>query len=135
QRTGAAELLAGQARDLAAQPGRGGAGAPRWPADFEALEAVHRGKTGALFAAACELGAIAADGDADARRRLADLGLALGVAFQHADDLDDGEAPAHAARARARRAELGAEAEAIARGLGARGARLAGLARWVAGDG
>jgi geranylgeranyl pyrophosphate synthase len=122
QRTGAAELLAGQARDLVAL-----AAAPT----FEALEAIHRGKTGALFAASCELGAIAGGAEPAERRRLADYGMALGLAFQHADDLDDGEHGHLADRARARWAELVDQALAEVAPLGPRGVRLAALARWV----
>jgi geranylgeranyl pyrophosphate synthase len=121
-RTGAAALLAGQARDLAglADPAS---------VDFATLERIHRGKTGALFAASCELGAIAAGADADDRARLARYGMTLGLAFQHADDLDDGEYPAHAERSRARWTELCDQAIAEATAL--RDARLADLARWV----
>src|SRR5262249_6533901 len=81
ERAGVGWLLGGQAR------GVGGVA----PATVAELERVHAGKTGALFAAAAELGAIAADAGADARARLAAFGMALGIAFQHADDLADGD--------------------------------------------
>jgi geranylgeranyl pyrophosphate synthase len=91
RRAGSHELLAGQCRDLAARS------AP--PGSLAELERIHAEKTGALFAAAAELGGIAAGADAATRRRLADYGLALGIAFQHADDLADGDQPEHAAAA------------------------------------
>jgi octaprenyl-diphosphate synthase len=47
-----------------------------------------RGKTGALMAAACEVGAIVAGNDA-ARQPLADYGMDLGQGFQIIDDLLD----------------------------------------------
>ncbi len=46
-------------------------------------------KTAVLFAAACELGAVLAEADADTRERLRRYGLALGFAFQIADDVLD----------------------------------------------
>lgn len=50
------------------------------------LKAYHRSKTGALFIAATEMGAIAAGHDGDAWH---DLGSLIGEAFQVADDLRD----------------------------------------------
>ena len=76
-------LVAGQALDLESRPE---------DLDLERLEFVHAHKTGALFTAAAELGAMAVD----ARRR--DLGAVtryaknLGLAFQIADDLLDVQA-------------------------------------------
>lgn len=56
---------------------------------MEELEALVNKKTGALFAAACELGCIAAGND-EKRRELANrFGLTTGLAFQIADDLLD----------------------------------------------
>jgi geranylgeranyl pyrophosphate synthase len=121
-RAGAHELIAGQARDLAGPP-----------ADFEELEAIHRGKTGALFAAATELGAIAAGADAQGRAILAEIGLTLGVAFQHADDLSDGDQPAHAVRARARAVELVERARRLLPHFAPRAKELGLVADWVAG--
>lgn len=48
-------------------------------------------KTGALIAAACELGAITTTENADDRQALRDFGEAIGVAFQIKDDLFDFE--------------------------------------------
>jgi geranylgeranyl pyrophosphate synthase len=125
QRAGAMELIGGQARDLELED------TPSSSLDLDALEVVHAGKTGALFAASAELGAIAAGADADARRRMAQYGMAIGVAFQHADDADDDEFAALADAARARRDELCAEAAALAESFGDRGVVLARLARWI----
>ncbi|MEZ6194417.1 MAG: polyprenyl synthetase family protein [Planctomycetota bacterium] len=77
---GARGMCEGQAADLAADPAT---------ADFAALEAIHRMKTGALFTAALEgasriAGAGAAETDALGR-----FGRNLGLAFQIADDVLD----------------------------------------------
>jgi geranylgeranyl pyrophosphate synthase len=126
QRAGAAELLAGQAMDLALAEARAGA-----PLSFDELEALHAGKTGALFSAAVELGGIAGGATTDARRDLARFGMAVGIAFQHADDRDDGDFAEHAAQARARMQELTAEAAALARGFGESGRVLLAVAEWM----
>lgn len=58
--------------------------------------AIIRGKTAALFAAACEAGAAVAGADAGTQAALAEFGLALGLAFQLTDDVLDyaaGEGP------------------------------------------
>ena len=61
--------------------------------DLETTEAIYlevvRGKTAALFAAACEAGAVIAEGTEDQVEALRTYGDALGVAFQIADDLLD----------------------------------------------
>jgi geranylgeranyl diphosphate synthase type II len=77
---GSGGLIGGQALDLLSRPEE---------LDLERLEYIHSHKTGALFMAAAELGAMAAD----ARRR--DLEVVsryaknLGLAFQISDDLLD----------------------------------------------
>jgi geranylgeranyl pyrophosphate synthase len=121
QRAGARELLAGQAIDLTAPP-----------RDFAAVERLHAAKTGALFAAAAELGAIAAGADAEARAALGRYGMAIGVAFQHADDRDDVEHVEHAAAAAERIRVLGDEARGLARRFGPRGEVLEAIAGWFA---
>jgi geranylgeranyl pyrophosphate synthase len=133
RRSGADELLAGQAIDLAAADAAAAADDDDAAVTLDALEVLHARKTGALFAAACELGAIAGGAGAEVRRALADYGMALGIAFQHADDLDDGDFAQHRAAAARRRVELANQAAALADGLGERGALLAEIARWVGG--
>jgi geranylgeranyl pyrophosphate synthase len=125
-RAGGAELLGGQALDLAAESGDA-------QLSFEALERVHEGKTGALFAAAAELGGIAGGADREARDKLARYGMAIGIAFQHADDRDDEQFGEHAKRASARMAELCSEAEQLATSFGERGATLVAVAQWIRG--
>jgi octaprenyl-diphosphate synthase len=55
---------------------------------------VIRGKTAALFAAACEAGAVIAGAGAEAEDALREYGDALGIAFQIVDDLLDIEGTA-----------------------------------------
>ncbi len=50
---------------------------------------VIRGKTAALFAAACQVGAVVADRPAAEERALAEYGMNLGIAFQLVDDALD----------------------------------------------
>jgi geranylgeranyl pyrophosphate synthase len=56
---------------------------------LDAMERVHRLKTGALIAASVELGAQAARAGASRRQALARYGAAIGLAFQIADDVLD----------------------------------------------
>jgi geranylgeranyl pyrophosphate synthase len=123
-RAGAGELLAGQAIDLSL-----GGAAP----DLATVEDLHAKKTGALFAAAAELGAIAAGADDATRAALARYGMAIGIAFQHADDRDDGELAEHAPAAARQARELGAEAARLAAGLGPGAQVLVELATWIGG--
>ena len=112
-------MVRGQARDLGEPP----------PADVTALERLHSEKTAALFRAAVELGgAVGGANDAE-RAALAAFGHRFGVAFQHADELDDADHPAHADAARARLETLVGEAVKCLAPLAGRGARLAGFAR------
>jgi len=124
RRAGHRELLAGQALDLTS--------APAELREIAAVERLHAAKTGALFAAAAELGAVAAGAAPELRARLARYGMAIGIAFQHADDRDDAEFVELAATAGARMRALCAEARDIARELGPRGATLEQLAAWIA---
>jgi geranylgeranyl diphosphate synthase type II len=77
---GATALVGGQAADLAGEQ-----------ADCNAadLEAIHRRKTGALFLASLQLGAITVDANADQQSALETYGRHLGLAFQIVDDLLD----------------------------------------------
>ncbi len=124
RRAGVAELLAGQARDLvlAAEP---------HAVDLAELEVMHAAKTGALFAAAAEIGAIAGAGSSDERQRLARYGIALGIAFQHADDRDDDEFGEHRQAAALRMRELSSGAADIAASFGDRAQPLRELAEWI----
>jgi geranylgeranyl diphosphate synthase type II len=73
-------LIGGQALDLRATD---------TILDFETLERIHRGKTGALFVAAAACGAISAGATPDAIASLTAYAKNLGLAFQIVDDLLD----------------------------------------------
>jgi geranylgeranyl diphosphate synthase type II len=77
---GATGMVGGQADDLAAEFRRIG---------LDQLQSIHRRKTGALFRAALQMGAIAADSSRQKRQWLDAYGEALGHAFQIVDDLLD----------------------------------------------
>jgi len=124
RRAGARELLAGQAIDLTS--------APEALRDIAAVERLHAAKTGALFAAAAELGAISAGAPPEVCASLGRYGLAIGIAFQHADDRDDAELVELAAVAAARMRTLCDEARGVAHSLGPRGATLDAIAAWIA---
>jgi geranylgeranyl pyrophosphate synthase len=80
---GAGGMIGGQALDLEAE-------AKRLPVD--ALEEVHRRKTGALIAASCVIGGLSADGTRPHIEALRAYGEAIGLAFQIADDVLDATA-------------------------------------------
>jgi geranylgeranyl pyrophosphate synthase len=124
RRAGALELLRGQAVDLATTAGD-------QPVEFDELERLHVLKTGALFSAAAELGGIAGGASDEQRRALGRYGLAIGVAFQHADDRDDRDHGDHAERAAARMKELTSQAAEIARSFGKDGEPLLAVATWI----
>lgn len=73
-------LIGGQALDLLASPGE---------MDLELLEYIHSHKTGALFMAAAELGAMAADARRKDLESVSRFAKNLGLAFQISDDLLD----------------------------------------------
>ena len=73
-------LIGGQALDLRATDHR---------IDFEMLERIHRGKTGALFVAAAACGALTAGAAAEPIAALTAYATNLGLAFQIVDDLLD----------------------------------------------
>ncbi len=90
ERSGHLQLLAGQAIDLSTD---------KTKMAFAELTDLHAKKTGALFAAAAELGAIAAGAAPAVAHAFGNYGMALGIAFQHADDRDDQEFTDHTAAA------------------------------------
>lgn len=59
---------------------------------MEEYHAVIEGKTASLFAAACEVGPVIASKDNTTTKALRDYGMALGMAFQVADDVLDYDA-------------------------------------------
>jgi geranylgeranyl pyrophosphate synthase len=80
QASGAGGMIGGQLLDLDAE----GKAIP--PAE---LERVHLAKTGVLIAAAARLGGLAAGADETVQAALDRFGLAIGLAFQIADDVLD----------------------------------------------
>jgi len=80
---GPAGMVAGQMADLEAQG--------RHDPTVEALEAIHRRKTGALLRASLRIGGIVAGADPARLRALDAYGHAVGLAFQIVDDLLDVE--------------------------------------------
>lgn len=72
------ELLDGQQRDIGIEKA-------------ESLETIHRLKTGALFRCCAECVSVLMNVNEDDSRRIAHFGELLGVAFQIADDLNDGD--------------------------------------------
>ncbi|MCP4445936.1 MAG: polyprenyl synthetase family protein [Myxococcales bacterium] len=123
-RAGRDQLIGGQMLDLQWQEAE-------HQADFDEVERLHHGKTGALFAASCELGATASGADVGRVATMGRYGMAVGVAFQHADDLDDGDFPEQAARAKERRRQLARDAEAELESLGEDAALLRSFAQWI----
>jgi geranylgeranyl diphosphate synthase type II len=57
------------------------------PVSAPTLELIHVRKTGALIAAACEMGAVLGGGDSGAQAKLRSYGEKIGLAFQIADDV------------------------------------------------
>ena len=64
---------------------------PAREASLTALESLHRKKTGALLAASCAMGAIAAESDEGIVASIRQFGSDLGLAFQIRDDVLDVE--------------------------------------------
>jgi geranylgeranyl pyrophosphate synthase len=112
-------MVRGQARDL---------GEPA-PVSLSEIERLHREKTGALFRAAVEMGAAVGGGSEAQICALGDYGELYGIAFQHADDLDDGEHEDLADQARRRLGELVDRSLATLVGLDGRAEPLRALAR------
>ena len=95
-------MVRGQARDL-------GEAAPTTVAELERL---HAEKTAALFRASLEVGGAVGGGNHRQAAALGTFGERFGIAFQHADDLDDADHPQYAGQARERLVELVAAAMA-----------------------
>jgi geranylgeranyl diphosphate synthase type II len=139
---GPAGMVGGQMADLEAEG--------RADGTLEALEAIHRRKTGALLRSALRMGAAVAGAPEPIARNLDAYGRAIGLAFQIVDDLLDvqGDEASLGKRvrkdldhgkwtypgllgidgSRRRAQELAEEAIAALRPLGDRGARLKALA-------
>ncbi|MCG5052620.1 MAG: polyprenyl synthetase family protein [Myxococcales bacterium] len=120
--SGLSGMVRGQARDL---------GEPA-PTTMDEADRLHAEKTGALFRAAVEIGAVVAGAAPRERAALARFGQAYGVAFQHADDLADHEHAALAGQARTRLTDLTAEAVRALDGFGPSAAPLRALAEALA---
>jgi farnesyl diphosphate synthase len=117
--TGANGLAGGQALDLAAE------GQSVRAIDVARMQAM---KTGALFAFACDAGAVLGQADAVAREALGAYASAFGQAFQLADDLLDAEGDAVAmGKAVAKDASRGKATLVALLGIDAARSRLAAL--------
>jgi geranylgeranyl diphosphate synthase type II len=77
---GASQLVGGQCDDLSLQ---------HQVIGLEALEAVHRRKTGAMFTVSLRLGCLCGSGNENQLMALSNYGENLGLAFQITDDLLD----------------------------------------------
>lgn len=119
---GIAGMVGGQAEDLALGQDIG---------ELAVLEQVHALKTGGLYAAAAALGALCAGADSERVKRLERLGLAFGVAFQHADDILDDDQERLRAQAVARVDELVGECHQIADAFGEPAQPLRAVVDWV----
>ncbi len=106
--SGLSGMVRGQARDLAEAA----------PTTLAQAEQLHAEKTGALFRAAVEIGAIVGGATAAQRAALVRFGQAYGVAFQHADDLADQEHASLAEQARGRLTDLASQAARELEGFG-----------------
>lgn len=151
--SGGGGMVGGQMLDLSAE-GRFAADNTALKLDEQDILRMQAMKTGALIRASVELGALVADADRAHRGALLRYGSALGQAFQIADDLLDAEADGSvigkatgkdaargkatlvgiwgAERARARLAEIVAEAEQALDVFGKRGDVLREAAHFVA---
>jgi geranylgeranyl diphosphate synthase type II len=104
---GAAGMIGGQSEDLAHER--------QGNATLDDVNYIHEHKTAALISACCRMGAIAAGADKAAEAALAAFGRSLGVAFQIADDLLDGD---RASGKQAGRGPCGRRRGAVAGGTG-----------------
>jgi geranylgeranyl pyrophosphate synthase len=114
-------MVRGQARDLSGPPG-----------SLEEIERLHREKTGGLFRAAVEIGGAVGGGTEAQMQALVRFGEGYGVAFQHADDLDDAEHGGFAEQARQRMVALVDEAIGALQSFDQRADPLRAIARALA---
>jgi geranylgeranyl pyrophosphate synthase len=99
------------------------------------LERIHRAKTGCLLAASVELGAVLAGVSDDVRRKFADFGAGLGLAFQIGDDILDATASAQdLGKSPGKDAEAGKLTYATLYGLDTARRRLADLEEQLIGE-
>lgn len=96
------------------------------------LDFIYRHKTADLFIAAAVMGAYAGGGTEWDVAHLRDYALNLGIAFQHEDDLIDGDSPYGEDETRRRIADLTAAAMAALEGLPGDASLLAALATRLA---
>ncbi len=115
-------MVRGQARDLAEPP----------PATLALLEQLHREKTGGLFTAALEIGALTAGASTPQVAALSRFGDCFGIAFQHADDLSDSDHANFSGEARARGTLLAQQATAALKIFGPAALPLRALAATLA---
>jgi len=115
-------MVRGQARDLVEAA----------PATLPDIEQLHREKTGALFRAAVELGGAVGGGTEPQMEALVRFGQGYGIAFQHADDLDDAEHGGFASQARTRIVSLVDDAVAALQSFDHRAEPLRAIARALA---
>ncbi len=143
--SGAEGMVGGQMADLEAESGGVSTG--------EALEEIHRRKTGRLLTAAVVMGGLVGGADPDHLARLRSYGQSIGLAFQIADDILDVESTAEKmgksvgkdskhgkltypalwglVQSRRQAATLIEEACAALQPFGDRGHRLEALARFI----
>lgn len=98
---------------------------------LEVLERIHLGKTAALFRVSAAVGGHLGEAGPEEQEALAEYGEALGLAFQHADDILDSEHRHLSSAAAARLAELLSMARERAALFGEAGLPLGGLADLV----
>ena len=120
-------VVRGQMEDLAVD--RHGGSPGETPAD---IDFIYRHKTADLFAAAAAMGGYAGGGTDIHVDHLRRYGFNLGLAFQHEDDLLDGDSPYRRQEAERKIADLTAAAKVSLGELSGGTAFLASLADWLA---
>lgn len=121
---GVSGMVRGQARDMGDVK----------PSNLQEVEQLHAEKTGALFRAALEVGAVVADASPAQQKALAQFGMDYGIAFQHADDLADNDHVTTQSEARGRLSVLTEAAMNDLASFGQGAEPLRALARRLAGS-